>query len=102
MYIIGGWDRVAHFGEVLRLDLDTYRWTQEKIDLNLKLAQQSCVVIEDSWMVMYGGKNETDQDLAASTDMLVTRLSALPAPNCLLDKKRIEQSVIPSIASIHS
>lgn len=104
MYIIGGWDRVAHLGEVWRLDLDTYCWYQEKTDMNLKLAQQSCVVMEESWLVMYGGKNETEeQELAASTDMIVTRLSALPAPPAALeDKKRIELPVIPSIASIHS
>jgi hypothetical protein len=101
MYIVGGWDRVAHFGEVLRLDLDKFIWSQEKIDINLKLAQQSCVVLEDSYMVMYGGKNETGQDLATSTDMIATRFSALPAPTCF-DKKKIEQPVIPSIASIHS
>jgi N-acetylneuraminic acid mutarotase len=103
MYIIGGWDRVSHFGEVLRLDLEKYIWFQEKIDLNLKLAQQSCVVMEDSWMVMYGGKNEIGQDLSASTDMIVTRLSALAATSQIsFDKKTIEQPVTPSIASIHS
>jgi len=104
MYIIGGWDRVAHFGEVLRLDLDQHRWFQEKIDIDLKIAQQSCVVLENSWMVMYGGKNESGQNLAASTDMIVTRLSALPAVPAPLniDLKRSEQPVIPSIASIHS
>jgi len=79
MYIIGGWDRVSHFGEVQRLDLDTHTWTQEKTDINLKIAQQSCALVDNSWMVMFGGKinNEAEQKMATSTDMIVTRLSGL-------------------------
>jgi len=30
MYIIGGWDRVLYFGEVYRLDLDKFVWSEEK------------------------------------------------------------------------
>lgn len=109
MYIVGGWDRLSHFGEVLRFDLETYTWFQEKTDLNRKLAQQSCVVMDDSWLVMYGGKNETeDKELLASTDLIVTRLSALPsAPYQHFEKKfqkptQTPSLVTPSIASIHS
>jgi N-acetylneuraminic acid mutarotase len=78
MYIIGGWDRVSHFGEVQRLDLDKFIWSQEKVDINLKIAQQTCVLVEDSWMVLFGGKLTKDvgQEMSASTDLIVTRLSA--------------------------
>jgi len=76
MYIIGGWDRVVHFDDSFRLDLDKFTWYQERIDLNMKIAQQSCVVMED-WMVMYGGKTYKDinsQEMAPSSDLLITRL----------------------------
>jgi len=76
MYIIGGWDRVIHFEDSYRLDLDKYIWYQEKSDLNMKIAQQSCVVMED-WMIMYGGKTYKDavcQEMTASSDLLITRL----------------------------
>ena len=110
MYIIGGWDRVSHNGEVLRLDLDKFIWSQEKIDTNLKVAQQSCVVVDNSWLVMYGGKmfSETDQEIAPTTDMIVSRFSALFATNARSPqttpfmKKMNEPMVTSSIASIHS
>jgi len=110
MYIIGGWDRVSHNGEVLRLDLDKFVWSQEKVDINLKVAQQSCVVVDDSWLVMYGGKmfNESDQEIAPTTDMIVSRFSALPANSRyayntpFMQKKMNESTVTTSIASIHS
>lgn len=100
MYIFGGWDRVAHFGDVFRLDLEKFVWSEEKIDINLKLAQQSCVVVENS-LVLYGGKKkiEEEEEIAASTDMIVTRLSALERP-CFNEKKKIQQN--DSRASIHS
>jgi len=109
MYIIGGWDRISHNGEVLRLDLDKFYWSQEKIDINLKVAQQSCVVVDDSWLVMYGGKmnNEKDQEIAPTTDMIVSRFSALPVVEKISNtpyqvRKLNEPMVNPSIASIHS
>jgi len=80
MYITGGWDRVNHFNDSYRFDLDKYIWYQENINLNLRIAQQSCVVIED-WMVMYGGKTykeENSQELTASNDLLITRLCVSP------------------------
>jgi hypothetical protein len=80
MYVVGGWDRVTHFEEILRLDLDTFVWYEEKTDMNLKVAQQTCVLVED-WLVMYGGKMNKDpkkSEMTASSDMIITRLSALP------------------------
>eukprot|EP01103_Thecamoeba_quadrilineata_P003450 TRINITY_DN13223_c0_g1_i1.p1 TRINITY_DN13223_c0_g1~~TRINITY_DN13223_c0_g1_i1.p1 ORF type:complete len:386 (-),score=27.34 TRINITY_DN13223_c0_g1_i1:155-1312(-) len=80
MYIIGGWDRVSHFEDTYRLDLDKHIWYQEKTNLNMKIAQQSCVVLED-WMIMYGGKTYKDadgQEMAASNDLLITRLGVTP------------------------
>lgn len=76
MYIVGGWDRVVHFDDSYRLDLDKFIWYQERNDLNMKIAQQSCVVLED-WMIMYGGKTYKDansQEMAPSSDLLITRL----------------------------
>jgi N-acetylneuraminic acid mutarotase len=101
MYIIGGWDRTVQFGEVFRLDLDKYIWSEEKIDINLKLTQQSCVMLDNSWLVMYGGK----MDVAPTTDMIITRLSAAPStvaspatsrlsPFCK-DKHLFDRSLLP-------
>lgn len=76
MYIIGGWDRVIHFDDSYRLDLEKFIWYKEKTDLNMKIAQQSCIVMED-WMIMYGGKTYKDgnsQEMAPSSDLLITRL----------------------------
>jgi len=101
MYIIGGWDRVSHFGEVQRLDLDKFIWSQEKIDINLKVAQQTVVLTDDLSMVMFGGKTnkEDGEEMAASPDMIVTRLSALSANPGVL--KQIPSDSLTA-ASIHS
>jgi hypothetical protein len=98
MYIIGGWDRISHFDQVLRLDLDNFVWFEEKKDINLKIAQQSCVLVEDSWIVMFGGKmnKNTGTDMTASTDLIVTRLSALSSTSFECSEKQVP------IASTHS
>jgi len=76
MYIIGGWDRIVHFDDVYKLDLDKFIWYNERNDMNRKIAQQSCITMED-WMVMYGGKINKDtnaKEMTASNDLLITRL----------------------------
>jgi len=77
LYIIGGWDRVVHFDDQYRLDLDKFIWYKDNTDLNTKIAQQTCVIVED-WMVMYGGKTYKDThskcEMTASKDLLITRL----------------------------
>jgi len=101
MYIIGGWDRVNYFGEVLRMDLEKYSWSEEKKDINLKVAQQSCVVLDECWMVMYGGKMNTDsgENMVTSTDLIVTRLSGVSVL-ASIDKKK--KALVTSLASIQS
>jgi len=77
------------------LDLEKFYWSEEKKDIDLRLAQQSCVVLDESWMIMYGGKmnSDTGRDLVASTDMFVVRLSGESVRSCINKKKDLPTSM---------
>jgi N-acetylneuraminic acid mutarotase len=77
LYILGGWDRVRHFTDLYRLNLDTNEW--EDCQTNLSsissgIAQHSCVVIGD-WLHVYGGKFISNTNMMMASDrILVMRL----------------------------
>jgi len=74
---LGGWDRVRHFTDLYRLNLDTYEW--EDCQTNLSsissgIAQHSCVIIGD-WLHVFGGKfMSTENAMMPSDRILVMRL----------------------------
>jgi len=103
LYILGGWDRVRHFTDLYRLNLDTFEWEDCQTNLSSLssgIAQHSCVVVGD-WLHVYGGKFiSTDNTMMASDRILVMRLGVsnpLPSSEPEVAEEDLEEMMMDEV-----
>jgi len=86
LYIMGGWDRVNHFRDMYRLNMDIHAWEEVDSDLDIivsGIAQHCCVVVGD-WLHVFGGRiaEMGSTKIAPSDRILVMRLGVTnPGPD---------------------